>query len=932
MSKFISIKNAVENNLKSINVEIPRNKITVITGVSGSGKSTLAFNTIYAEGQRRYIESLSTYLRRFIGISNKPMVESITGLSPTLAISQKTHSHTYQPTVSTITEIHDHIRLLFAKIGIPYSLTTNKPIKIYSHEEIKNTVAVFPTDTMLHIMSPIENHNKINEIKNKGFARLSINGAIYTDNDNYKIKNTDNVLVIIDRIIIKENIDSRILNDLQVAAEINKKLIIIAKFANKNQTCNPEILTFQTSSPDSDANAVPISSIVPSLFSFNNPSGACEECAGLGIAPSINPNLLVPDHEKTLLEGALAPLIATSSHNITIKPYSTLFEIFTKLAKKYSFSLNAPWRELPKKIQDILLYGDPSKIFIGLMTIVEISIKAHSRHPLLKNDPKKYTSMSKCITCNGYRMNKRALSIKISDLSIGEINAMTAIDAKHFFTDYIKNHCKITSSKTLIAKQIIKEIIKRLTAINDIGLGYLTLNRSIKTLSGGEVQRVRLVSQIGMGLSGILYVLDEPSIGLHHTESEKLVCMVKELKDMGNTILIVEHDEAIIKNADYVIEIGPGSGEKGGNIVAQGTIDEIKQNSHSLTGMYLSRKLYITMPAQRRISDKKIAVHGIKKHNIKNLDVSFPLYSLTCITGSSGTGKSTLAANVIYNCIKENGKSIDGTYEKAFGLEYIDGIVEVNHTLLNSTPRSNPATYMNIFNEIKNLFAAQKLSKSLGYNASKFSFNSKNGHCKSCEGIGMIKIDMHFLSDIYITCEHCNGKRYNWEALQVTYKGKNISDVLSMTVDDALLFFASFAKITKGLTAVQEVGLGYLKLGQPANTLSGGESQRIKIAKELVKYSSSRMLYILDEPTTGLHSHDIKILIKALNKLVDKNNTMIVIEHNINIIKNADYIIEMGLGGGEMGGKIISQGTPEELIKNKNSKIKLYFDSQITNP
>lgn len=922
MPQFISIKNATENNLKGIDLDIPKNKIVVITGVSGSGKSTLAFDTIYAEGQRRYLESLSTYSRQFLGVQNKPEVELITGLSPTIAISQKSYSYNPRSNVATITEIYDYIRLLFAKIGIPYSPKTNLPIKKYSIQEITDKILSLQEETKIYIVSPDIGHNSIEEIKKRGFIRIAINGEIFNIYDNHYYSETDKISVIIDRIKIKNNIESRIISSIRSSLELNKNVLEIWIFEKDSEKY--QIMKFPTTLINED---IQIPDITPRLFSFNSPIGVCKKCNGLGVTATFDINLIIPDKNKSLLDGAVAPLFDQNSPDLESKTHMPFRNLLVSMAKKYNFNLNTEWKNLPDKIKKIIIHGEQDSLskgdFCGVMNILEGNDKKYDI--LLKNNPEQYKKLNTCTQCNGYRLNNEALSIKVGNYNIGEISSMYIDDAINFF---INLPSKLNTTELQISTPIIKEINKRLLAIKKIGLDYLNLNREAITLSGGEAQRIRLVSQIGTGLSGILYVLDEPSIGLHHNESKALIEMIKELRDLENTVIIVEHEEEIIKNADYIIEIGPGSGVNGGKIVAKGTIDEIKNNKESLTGLYISKAKYISVPKQRRSYTRSINLYGVSRHNIKKLNVKIPLGVFVCITGASGSGKSTLISDILYNSIKDtrNMSPTNTYFEKIEGTEYIKSVIKISYTNINKTPRSNPATYINIFDEIRTIFASQPESKALGFDVSKFSFNNKSGRCHMCEGNGLIKIDMHFLSDMYVVCESCEGKRYNKETLMVKYKNKTIADVMDLTIDEALLFFANFSKIYEKMLLLQQVGLGYLKLGQPANTLSGGEMQRIKLAKELSKTTSNEMIYIMDEPTVGLHTDDLHNLIAIINKIVEKKNTVIVIEHNVNVIKNADYVIEMGDGGGKYGGKIITQGTPEEIAKNNNSYIGKYLN------
>lgn len=927
---FIRVRGAKEHNLKNINIDIPRDALVVITGPSGSGKSSLAFDTIYAEGQRRYVESLSSYARQFLNIQDKPDVESIDGLSPAIAIDQKTTSRNPRSTVGTVTEIYDYLRLLYARVGVPYSPATGLPIESQTISQMVDRITELKEGTKILLLAPFvrgqkgEHKKEIAELKKKGFQRLKIDGETYEIGELPAIdKNKKHDIdVVVDRIVINSELGNRLADSIETALGISNGLITV------------ENLTDKTSFTLSSKFACPvsgftISEIEPRLFSFNSPYGACPTCDGLGMQMAFDVDLVVPDTAKSLVAGAIAPWASSQS--------KYFIQTFDGLSKHYNFSLGKPFRELDKKIQEIILYGSGeeaikiayadgarnytvNKPFEGVIPSLERRWK-ETDSDWAREELGKFQNEHACDTCGGHRLKKEALCIKIGDLHIGEVTQFT-IDAAHEWFGSINK--KLNKQQQQIAEKILKEIRERLQFLVNVGLEYLTLSRESGTLSGGESQRIRLASQIGSGLSGVLYVLDEPSIGLHQCDNERLLHTLKHLRDLGNTVIVVEHDEDTMRAADHLIDIGPAAGVHGGHIVAEGTPAEIAKNPKSITGQYLSGKKFIPVPAQTRpfAKHKKITVKGARANNLKNVTVDIPLATFTSVTGVSGGGKSSLVIETLYKAIskKMNGsRDMPGIHDSITGLEFIDKIIEIDQSPIGRTPRSNPATYTGAFTPIRDWFAALPEAKARGYASGRFSFNVKGGRCEACQGDGMIKIEMHFLPDVYVKCDVCHGKRYNRETLEVKYKDKSISEVLEMTVDEGAGFFSAQPSIREKLHALQEVGLGYIHIGQSATTLSGGEAQRIKLAKELSKRATGRTLYILDEPTTGLHSNDIAKLLDVLHKLVDSGNTVLVIEHNMDVIKTSDWIIDIGPGGGNKGGKLVIAGTPQEVATCKES-------------
>ena len=929
MNDKIIIRGAKEHNLKNINLEIPRDKLVVITGLSGSGKSSLAFDTLYAEGQRRYVESLSSYARQFLGIMQKPDVESIEGLSPAISIDQKTTSKNPRSTVGTVTEIYDYIRLLYARIGVPYCPKCGKKIEKQTIDQIVESVLELDEGTKIQILSPIIRGRKGEFVKllqgyvKEGFTRARIDGETVELTDDLQIdkKKKHNVEIIVDRLVIKEDIKSRLTESIEIALKHANNIVII-------NVKNEKDILYSTNyaCPDCD---ISFEELSPRMFSFNNPFGACPTCAGIGYLMKMDEDLIIPDKNKTLYDGVKAFGASTMKKGETMaKMY------FESIAKHYGVDIKKPIKSLPRSFLDKILYGTGTEEidfeyssvagtrkfkapFEGVIPTLE---RRHSetKSQGMRDFYEYYMSDSDCPDCKGARLKKESLAVKVGSKNINELTNMPINKIK----DYI-NSLKLTKKEQIISDQIIKELNKRLQFLIDVGLEYLTLSRSAGTLSGGEAQRIRLATQIGSALTGVLYILDEPSIGLHQRDNERLINTLKKLRDLGNTVLVVEHDEDTMLAADQVIDIGPGPGVHGGKVIAQGTAEEIMKVEDSITGQYLSRRKQIKVPEKRRKPKREaIEVIGATENNLKNLNVKFPLGVFTCVTGVSGSGKSTLVNEVLYKSIARNlyeSKEKPGKCKEIKGIENIDKIINIDQSPIGRTPRSNPATYTGVFDHIRDLFATTNEAKLRGYDKGRFSFNVSGGRCEACNGDGIIRIEMHFLPDVYVPCEVCHGKRYNSETLQVKYKGKTISDVLDMTVEEALEFFKNIPRIKQKIQTLYDVGLGYIKLGQPSTTLSGGEAQRVKLATELSKKPTGKTLYILDEPTTGLHIADVHKLVDILQRLVDTGNTIVVIEHNLDLIKTADYIIDLGPEGGDAGGTIVQVGTPEQIIKNEKS-------------
>ena len=926
-SNYLIVKGAREHNLKNIDVKIPRNKLVVITGLSGSGKSSLAFDTIYAEGQRRYVESLSAYARQFLGLMEKPDVDFIEGLSPAISIEQKASSRNPRSTVGTVTEIYDYLRLLYARIGTPYCYECGKLIQKQTAQQIVDTILAYPTDTRIMILAPLVRGRKgeyreiFKAAQREGFVRVRIDGKIFeVERPPLLDKNKKHTIeVIIDRLTIQPNLKDRLTESVELALKIGSGLLIIWVNSEAEQ-----IYSENLACPDC---GISYEELSPRMFSFNSPYGACPRCDGLGTQMEIDPDIVVPDRSKSLSEGAIIPLGE--------QPRGSWYSAILKgLAKRYDFDFVTPFGQLSETAQQALLYGTAGNVLSIDLRSERINGKYNAPFegviPNLKRRYKQTNSIGirtwisqfmgikSCPECNGARLKKSSLAIKISGLSISELTAMSITKLRDFF-----NSLQLASTEEQIAHQILKEIKERINFLFNVGVEYLTLNRSAQSLSGGESQRIHLATQIGSQLVGVLYILDEPSIGLHQRDNKRLLQTLCQLRDMGNTVIVVEHDRETIERGDYIIDLGPGAGENGGYIVAEGSPGEIAQNEKSLTGQYLSDKRWIPYSATRRLdSGKKIYLRGAQGNNLKNITVSFPLGNFICITGVSGSGKSTLINETLYPILHRhlyNSTQTPLKYDTIQGTEYIDKVIDINQNPIGRTPRSNPATYTGTFSFIRELFSSLKESKIRGYRPGRFSFNVKGGRCEACGGDGIKKIEMHFLPDVYVTCETCKGKRYNRETLEIKYHGKSIAEVLDMSVNEAYEFFEKIPRIRKKLTTLRDVGLGYIKLGQQATTLSGGEAQRIKLATELSKSSTGKTIYILDEPTTGLHFEDIKILLDVLNKLVNQGNTVIVIEHNLDVIKAADYIIDLGPEGGDDGGYIVAEGSPEELAQHTTS-------------
>ena len=930
MQNSIIIKGAKEHNLKDINIEIPRDKLVVITGLSGSGKSSLAFDTLYAEGQRRYVESLSSYARQFLGLMEKPDVESIEGLSPAISIDQKTTSRNPRSTVGTVTEIYDYIRLLYARIGVPYCPNCGKKIEKQTIDQIIDSVMSLEEGTRIQVLAPVVRGKKgeytklLQDFQKEGFVRVRVDGEVYELTDDIEIdrKKKHNIELVVDRLVVKEEIRTRLTESVETALKYANNLVVIDISGDK------EVLYSQNyACPDCN---ISIEELTPRMFSFNNPFGACPTCTGIGYLMKMDEDLIVPDKNKTLYDGIKAFGASTMKKGDTMaKMY------FESIAKHYGVEIkDVPIKKLPRWFLEKILYGTGDEAidfeytsyagtrkftspFEGVLPTLDRRYN-ETKSQGMRDFYEMYMSESACQTCHGARLKKESLSVKVGDKNINELTDMSIDKIKDFL-----NSLQLNNKDKMIADQILKELNKRLQFLLDVGLEYLTLSRSAGSLSGGEAQRIRLATQIGSGLTGVLYILDEPSIGLHQRDNEKLLATLRKLRDLGNTVLVVEHDEDTMYAADQIIDIGPGAGVHGGKVIAQGTAEEIKLVPESITGQYLSGKKQILVPKKRRKSNgKAIEVKGATEHNLKNINVKFPLGQFICVTGVSGSGKSTLVNEILYKTVA---KEIYGSNEKPGkckeikGLENIDKIINIDQSPIGRTPRSNPATYTGVFDVIRDIFAATQEAKMRGYDKGRFSFNVAGGRCEACSGDGVLKIEMHFLPDIYVPCEVCKGKRYNRETLEVKYKGKTISDVLDMTVEEALKFFENIPKIKSKIQTLYDVGLGYIKLGQPSTTLSGGEAQRVKLATELSKKATGKTLYILDEPTTGLHIADVHKLVDILQRLVDTGNSIIVIEHNLDLIKTADYIIDLGPEGGEKGGQIIAVGTPEQITRNDQS-------------
>ncbi len=919
----IVIKGAREHNLKNINLEIPKNKLVVITGVSGSGKSTLAFDTIYSEGQRKYVESLSAYARQFLQMMNKPDVDSIDGLSPAISIEQKTTQKNPRSTVGTVTEIYDYLRVLYARVGVPYSPTTGKPIKSQSVSEMTDLIIKNNIDKRIYILSPIvrdrkgEYRKEIDDLKKRGYQRLKVDNVIYDIDEVPSLKKNfkHNIDVVIDRLVVKKNIQQRLSESIEVALTLSDGLLYLENL----DTNKISIFSSKFACPVSGFS---IEEIEPRLFSFNAPQGACSECDGLGVEKYFDEHKIVPDETRSISDGAIKPW------ETKVFGYQKKFFIETidKILKQFKVKKNVPWSDIPKKVKNIILYGDENSElnflydFEGIINFIDRKYEETERW-WLQYELEKYLSERDCEVCNGYRLNEKALAVRIDENHIGDITKKSISECLHWFSSL---ESKLDKNNKKIAEGVIKEIKDRLVFLNRVGLDYLSLARASKTLSGGESQRIRLASQIGSGLTGVLYVLDEPSIGLHQKDNQQLIETLFRLRDLGNTVIVVEHDEDAIRQSDHIIDIGVKAGVNGGHIIAEGGLKKILKNNKSLTAKYLNKSLEIEVPKNRRKFNKNkiFKLNKIKTNNLDNLNVTLPLGNFITVTGVSGSGKSSLIIDTLYQRLDEYFNKSLNKDESRFnfkGINHIDKVIDIDQSPIGRTPRSNPATYTGCFTPIRDWFANLNESSARGYKPGRFSFNVKGGRCESCEGDGVKKIEMHFLADVYVECDICKGKRYNRETLEVKYKDKSISDVLEMTVEEGYKFFDKIPAIKQKLQTLMDVGLDYIKIGQSATTLSGGEAQRIKLSKELSKRSTGKTLYILDEPTTGLHFDDVKKLLKILHTLVDEGNTVIVIEHNLDVIKTADYIIDLGPLGGVNGGQIVGTGTPEDIANNKKS-------------
>ncbi len=942
MHKYIDIKGARENNLKNIDIKIPRDKLVVLTGLSGSGKSSLAFETIYAEGQRRYVESLSAYARQFLGQMEKPNVDSIEGLSPAISIYQKTTSKNPRSTVGTVTEIYDYVRLLFARIGVPHCPKCGKEIRSQSIDQIVDAVKALPEKTKFQILAPVVRGRKgeytkvFEKAAKDGFVRVRVDGQQFDPSSDEIIldkQKKHNIEIVVDRLVVREGIEKRLTDSLETALKMAKGLVVV-QLPDEDRE-----MMFSQNYACEDC-GINIEELTPRMFSFNTPYGACPHCMGLGSVEILDPDKIIPDRTKSINQGAITAYGWTGTDKNSI---SAMY--YQGLSKQYGFSLDTPVRDLSQEVMDILLYGtggEKVKLtyerkfakgeqyarFEGVLNNVERRYR-ETESEWAKNEIREFMINMPCPHCKGTRLKPESLAVTVKNRNIHQVSDLSVAEALRFFEEM-----ELDEREALIGKQILKEIRERLNFLVSVGLDYLTLSRSSGTLSGGEAQRIRLASQIGSGLMGVLYILDEPSIGLHQRDNHKLIEMLKRLRDLGNTLIVVEHDEDTMYAADHIVDIGPGAGIHGGHIVAEGTVEEIKKCKNSETGLYLSGKKKIPVPAERRKGNGSfLCVKGASQNNLKNVDVEIPLGTATCITGVSGSGKSALVNEILYKELANklnHAKQKTGDFKEITGLEYLDKVINIDQSPIGRTPRSNPATYTGLFGDIRTLFASTPDAKSRGYGPGRFSFNVKGGRCESCCGDGIIKIEMHFLPDIYMPCEVCGGRRYNRETLEVKYKGKSIYDVLEMTVEEGVEFFENIPKIRNRLRTLYEVGLGYIKIGQSSTTLSGGEAQRVKLATELSRRSTGKTVYILDEPTTGLHTADVHKLIDVLQRLVDAGNTVILIEHNLDVIKTADYIIDLGPEGGNRGGKVVATGTPEEVAKNKKSYTGQYLKTVLT--
>ncbi|NOZ64192.1 MAG: excinuclease ABC subunit UvrA [Caldiserica bacterium] len=939
MEKIV-IRGAREHNLKNINLEIPRNKLVVITGLSGSGKSSLAFDTIYAEGQRRYVESLSAYARQFLEQMEKPDVDYIEGLSPAIAIEQKAPPRNPRSTVGTVTEIYDYLRILFASVGKVYCFQCGKRIEKQSAEQIVDLILSLPPGERIQILAPVVRGRKgeyqklLEEIRREGFVRVRIDGKMYDLEEEIELARykRHDIDVVVDRVKITEKERSRITEAVELSLKISRGLVKVLLKGEKGE--EERVFSEKLACP---VCGISYSELTPRMFSFNSPYGACSLCSGLGEKMEVDPRLVIPDENLSLEEGAVEPWsnpITTRRHRWKWSTARYFRSILKSISRHYNFSLTVPFKELPEEVKNIILYGTEEEIefeversghihryrdtFEGVVRNLERRYKDTDSSFVREEIFKRYIRMRVCPECSGRRLKKESLAVRVGGKNIAEITEMSVKNSLKFFQELT-----LSEKENRIAGQVIKEVISRLSFLKNVGLDYLTLDRKAETLSGGEAERIRLATQIGSKLVGVLYILDEPTIGLHQRDNLRLLGTLKNLRDIGNTVILVEHDENTIRSADFIVDLGPGAGEHGGNVVAAGSLEEIVKAPDSLTGKYLKGELKIPVPVKRRAHQEKfLEIVGAREHNLKNINVKLPLGLFICVTGVSGSGKSTLVEEIIYRALAKiiyASREEPGKFSEIKGVEHIDKVIHITQEPIGRTPRSNPATYTDTFTPIRKLFSQTPEAKIRGYTPGRFSFNVKGGRCETCGGEGMLKIEMHFLPDVYVTCDACKGKRYNKETLEVRYKGKSIAEVLEMSVEEALSFFRHVPLLKRKLATLYDVGLGYIKLGQPATTLSGGEAQRVKLARELSKVATGRTLYILDEPTTGLHFADVEKLLQVLNRLVDKGNTVLVIEHNLEVIKNADYIIDLGPEGGEEGGWIVAEGAPEEIARNPRS-------------
>ncbi len=931
----IIIKGAKENNLKNIDIEIPRDKLVVLTGLSGSGKSSLAFDTIYAEGQRRYIESLSSYARMFLGQMEKPNVESIEGLSPAISIDQKTTSKNPRSTVGTVTEIYDYLRLLYARIGIPHCPVCGREIKQQTVDQIVDSIMSLPEGTKFQILSPVvrgkkgEHAKELANALKAGFVRARIDGEVTEIVEDMKLPKTykHTIEIIVDRLVVKDGIRTRLADSIETTTEHSGGNVIIDVIGDKEY-----LYSLNYACPE---HGISVDELSPRMFSFNNPYGACQTCTGLGTFMKVSPDLVIPNKNLSISEGAIC---ASGWGKAEKGSISAMY--YNAIGNEYGFTLKTPIKDIPEDGLNAILYGTSHKMKMTRSTLYGSGTYMSEFEGIINNLERRYKETTsdwakweieqvmtacRCPDCNGTRLKPEILSVTVGGKNISEFCDMSITDAIYFI-----NNLELSEKDKFISESIIKEINSRLNFLKSVGLEYLTLSRSSGTLSGGESQRIRLATQIGSSLMGVVYILDEPSIGLHQRDNDKLLATLERLRDLGNTLIVVEHDEDTMRSADYIVDIGPGAGVHGGEVVCAGTVDDIINCKESITGKYLSGERKIPVPEKRRNGNGNVlTIKGANENNLKRIDVSFPLGCFNCVTGVSGSGKSSLINEILYKHLANelnNAKKPTGDFESMSGIEYLDKVIDIDQSPIGRTPRSNPATYTGVFTDIRELFASTQESKIRGYNSGRFSFNVKGGRCEACEGDGIVKIEMHFLADVYVPCEVCNGARYNRETLEVKYKGKSIFDVLEMTVEEALGFFENIPKIKRKLQTLYDVGLGYVKLGQSATTLSGGEAQRVKLATELSKRSTGKTIYILDEPTTGLHTADVHKLIEVLQRIVDSGNTVVVIEHNLDVIKTADYIVDLGPEGGDKGGKVVVCGTPEKVAKCKKSYTGMYLN------